>query len=593
MIHRRSARSLLVLATLALPMRGLAADVAQIPIGPNSLGACPGAAITPSQVVFGQFPVALMGSYVMLPIDVPEGTTQLRVKYCYEGGGNTVDLGLWQSRDGVTPWSTPQFRGWGGSSHPDVAVTQQGFSSEAEYLAEPRGYVPGRTTRGFLPGPIPAGTWAAELGVGAVSETDADQLADFRVEIELSSDPAYAADPYVPAAYDETPASNQAGWYAGDMHVHAEHSALGDATMTEVFDYAFSPFGQNGAGLDFITLSDYVTSSAWGEIGRYQPLYPGKLVIRSAEIITYHGHAMNHGSALYVDHRTGPVYELAPNGVVTLLRPATPPSAILAAVVDAGGIAQLNHVTTCPSNTAYCRRTCRGCPWDYSSEETQYSEVASIEVQSGSFFKYELFTKPAIAFWDAALAAGEHIAAVGSSDSHQAGIADATESAIGRATTVVYANSLSEQGILDGVRAGHTYVKLFGNDGPDVRLEASGDQGGSGIMGDSIPDHSATLVATVSGIEIGANQHFVKLFRNGVLIDSVPIDAPGGVQLFRAESPGRYRVQVERDRKTPMNQTLADVIVVLTSPVYVPEPGAVATTLAAVAALMLLRRPHG
>jgi hypothetical protein len=291
-----------------------------------------------------------------------------------------------------------------------------------------------------------------------------------------------------------------------------------------------------------------------------------------------------------VDHRTGPVHQLAPNGVVTLLRPATPPSAILAAVVDAGGIAQLNHVTTCPSNTAYCRRTCRGCPWDYSSEETQYSEVASIEVQSGSFFKYELFTKPAIAFWDAALAAGEHIAAVGSSDSHQAGFADATESAIGRATTVVYANSLSEQGILDGVRAGHTYVKLFGNDGPDVRLDAIGDQGGAGIMGDSIPDHSATLVATVSGIEIGAKQHFVKLFRNGVLVDSVPIDAPGGVQLFRAESPGRYRVQVERDRKTPMNQTLEDVIVVLTSPVYVPEPGAAAMLLAAAVALGSLRR---
>jgi len=590
-IHRRSARSLLVLATLALPMRALAADVTQIPIGPNSLGACPGAAITPSQVVSGQFPTALMGAYVMLPIEVPAGTTQVRVKYCYEGSGNTVDLGLWQSRDGQTPWGVAQFRGWGGSSHPDVAVSKQGFSNEAEYIANPKGYVAGRTTRGFLPGPIPAGSWAAELGVGAVSESDADGLADWRVEIELSSDPAYATDPYLPAPYVEAAANGEPGWYAGDMHVHAEHSALGDATMTEVFDYAFASLDDGGAGLDFITLSDYVTSSAWGEIGRYQPLHPGKLVIRSTEIITYHGHAMNHGSALYVDHRAGPVYELAPNGDATLLRAAQPPAAMFAAIVDAGGIAQLNHVTTCPSTSAYCRRTCRGCPWDFSNEETQYGAVAAIEVQSGSFFKYELFTKTAIAFWDAALAAGEHIAAVGSSDSHNAGVAaDALDSPIGQATTVVYAEALSEQGILDGVRAGHSYVKLFGNDGPDVRFDAIGDQGGAGIMGDSIPDRSATLVATVSGIEIGAKQHFVKLFRNGVLIDSVPVDAPGGVQLFRAESPGRYRVQVERDRKTPMNQTLEDVIVVLTSPVYVPEPGAAAMLLAAVVALGSLRR---
>ena len=589
MTATRTVASLLTLAALALPLRALAGDVTQIPIGPNSLAACPGAAITPSQVVSGQFPVSLMGSYVMLPIEVPAGTTQLRVKYCYEGGGNTVDLGLWQSRDGTTPWSAPQFRGWGGSSHPDVAISAQGFSSEAEYVANPRGYVPGRTTRGFLPGPLPAGTWAAELGVGAVSETDANQLADFRVEIELSSDPAYAADPYVAATYDEAPAIDEAGWYAGDMHVHAEHSALGDATMTEVFDYAFAPFGESGAGLDFITLSDYVTSSGWGEIGRYQLQYPGKLVIRSAEIITYHGHAMNHGSAQYVDHRTGPIYELTPNGVVTPLRAATPPSSILAAVVDAGGIAQLNHVTTCPSNTAYCRRTCRGCPWDYSSEETQYGEVASIEVQSGSLFKYELFTNAAIAFWDAALAAGERIAAVGSSDSHQAGFADALESPIGRATTVVYANSLSEQGILDGVRAGHTYVKLFGNDGPDVRLVVSGDEGGSGIMGDAIPDRSATLTATVSGIDPAANQHFLKLFRNGALVESVPVDAPGGVHEFRAESPGRYRVQVERDRKTPTNQTIADLILTLTSPVYVPEAGGAASMIAAVCALAARR----
>ena len=54
------------------------------------------------------------------------------------------------------------------------------------------------------------------------------------------------------------------------MHVHAEHSALGDATMREAFDYAFGPLAQGGAGLDFITLSDYVSGGSWGEVGRHQ-----------------------------------------------------------------------------------------------------------------------------------------------------------------------------------------------------------------------------------------------------------------------------------------------------------------------------------
>ena len=72
-------------------------------------------------------------------------------------------------------------------------------------MADPKGDVPGRTTRGFLPGPIPAGSWAAELGVGGVvsqADGDADGMVRWRVEIELSTDPAFAAEPYAPAPYD-------------------------------------------------------------------------------------------------------------------------------------------------------------------------------------------------------------------------------------------------------------------------------------------------------------------------------------------------------------------------------------------------------
>src|SRR5512139_270383 len=122
-------RLALALAALvfAAPPPAMAGEALSIPIGPNSVGPCPDAAITPTLVVQGQFPGALMGSYVMLPFEVPAGTTQVRVKYCWEpqdGPGkpsHTVDLGVWQARDGAAPWGEAQFRGWGGSSHPDVA----------------------------------------------------------------------------------------------------------------------------------------------------------------------------------------------------------------------------------------------------------------------------------------------------------------------------------------------------------------------------------------------------------------------------------------------------------------------------------------
>ena len=67
--------------------------------------------------------------------------------------------------------------------------------------------------------------------------------------------------------------------------------------MTETFGFAFKPLSEGGAGLDFITLSDYVVPTAWGEIGRYQGNYPGKLIARSSEVITYRGHTNNHTSA--------------------------------------------------------------------------------------------------------------------------------------------------------------------------------------------------------------------------------------------------------------------------------------------------------
>jgi hypothetical protein len=543
-----------------------------VPLGPNSLGPCPGDAIAPDLLVQGQFPHALMGAYVMLPFEVPAGTTSVRVKYCYEGGGHTVDLGLWQARPGKKPWGVEEFRGWGGSSHPDVTITPQGFSTEGEYEAAPKGHVPGRTTRGFLPGPVPAGTWAAELGIGAVvpAEESGDGLADWRVEIELSEDPAFAAEPYVPAPYDAAPANAAPGWYAGDMHVHSEHSALGDATMTETFDFAFRSLDDGGAGLDFITLSDYVTPSGWGEIGRYQALHPGKLIIRSSEVITYRGHTNNHASLRYVDHRMGPVYELQlPGGQLKRLRRDQDPRTILKQVRAAGGWTQLNHVTTCPSKTpagepdVFCLRTCRGCPWDYTRKETKPSQVDAIEIASGPpqlFGPTNIFTVGAIAFWEELLGRGEQIAAVGSSDSHHAGMPETTlQSPIGKATTVVFAPALSEQGIAEGIRAGHTYVKIFGNEVPDLRLEAT--PAGSGdppaIFGDTVKGKSVAFAAQVLGTaEAGLDLLVVK---DGVEIDRVPVSLGTTDHAFSSSGAGRYRLELRRGEE----------ILVLTSPIYV------------------------
>jgi hypothetical protein len=535
---------------------------------------CPGDPITPTQVIEGTFPSSLEGAYVMLPFEVPAGTTQVRVKYCWdapESGSlsHTIDLGLWEARPAGGTWGRKQFRGWGGSSHPDVTITRQGFSTEAEYLARPRGHVEGRTQRGFIPGRIPAGEWAVELGVAAViktSEGDATGEVAWRVEIALSSDPAFAADPYKPKRYDRKPAIRRTGWYAGDLHVHAEHSNLGAATMRETFDYAFRPLAEGGAGLDFITLTDYVTSSAWGEIGRYQRDYPGKLVARSAEVITYRGHTNNQVSVNYVDHRRGPVYERAADGTLTPIFPPRPPRELFAEVHRHGGFTQINHPTIFPPSNPAFVRACRGCAWIYSSDETDFSLVDAIEIQTGPALLGGSFVNPftatAIAFYEDALAAGHHIAAVGVSDSHKAGRADdAFETPVGQATTVVYARELSERGIRNAVRAGHTYVKLLGNDGPDLRLEAPRKgKGRIAIMGDTVRG-ATRLTAVVMNVPPGAQGFTLDLVKDGSAIETIPVTAPAMSHEFATSGAGRYGLEL-RD---------GDVVWARTTPIWIVD----------------------
>jgi hypothetical protein len=559
---------------------------------------CAGAAdpsFTPLRVITGEFDESVEGSYVLLPFVVPAGQTAVRVRYCHDQPEaptnarirHTLDLGIYDAR--TVPgglWGADEFRGWGGSSHPDVTVSPSGFSSEADYLANPKLHRHGKTTRGFEPGPIPPGEWAVELGVAAVAsqlEGDSDGKVAWRVEIDTTSDPDYSADPYVPAAYDAAPARSEPGWYAGDFHVHAEHSSLGDATMRETFDYAFKPVGAGGAGLDFITLSDYVTDSAWGEVGRYQADYPGKLVARSSEVITYSGHTNNHGSAAYVDYRTGPVLERDTAGNLDLLRPARPASAIFDDVHAAGGYTQINHPTIFPSEVPGFDFICRGCSWDYDAASTDYSKVDAIEVATGPAGLKEdpqpgpnPFTPTAIKFWEDAIDSGglnrNKIAAVGSSDSHNAGRTPdpVTQSPVGQATTVVYATELSEEAVQEAVLAGHTYVKMFGNDGPDLRLEARpvGSTEPPAIFGDTVRGDQVEFDARVLGGGPGAvrpGTYTLFVLKDGLPLLAVPVTSADFEFSFPSVGPGRYRLQVQRE----------SAIEAVSSPIYV-EPAAYA-----------------
>jgi hypothetical protein len=571
-----------VLLVLLLLAAAPAASAHQPPTSPLARAAavdqpCPGAAIKADKVISGSFPASMQGSYVMVPFTVPSGTTAVRVKYCFDQPENpvssqqvrhTLDLGVFDARVGDELWGASHFRGWGGSSHPDVWISPEGFSDEATYKQDARGNVAGKTTRGFMPGPVQPGVWAAELGLAAIADQslgDSDGAVGWRLELAFPTDKSFADERYRPARYDERPARSEPGWYAGDFHVHAEHSALGDATMTETFDYSFGE-----AELDFITLSDYVTKSGWGEIGRHQGRYPGKLVTRSSEIITYRGHTNNQTSVAYVDHRRGPVWELKPDGSLEARREALPPSGIFEAVHAAGGWTQVNHPTIFPSEVPGFQMLCRGCPWDYTDEETDWKQVDAYEVHTGpAGIPEDLlagpigpnpFTPVAVQEYERLLAAGHHIAAVAASDSHRAGRTDnPTQAPIGQGHTVVFARELSEAGVRCGVRAGHTYTKIWGADHPDIRLEARAPGvDGVAVFGDTLRAGGAELKASVLG---GGADYQLLVLRDGAVWQALSGE---GEHTLTVPGPGRYGLRLMRGTSFEAVST----------PIWIEDPGA-------------------
>ena len=142
-------------------------------------------------------------------------------------------------------------------------------------------------------------------------------------------------------------------------------------------------------------------------------------------MITYHGpHEQPRPAHHSVDYRTGPIYERQADGIAEADPGARDPQRDLRRGPPLGGWTQINHPTIFPPVNAAAAALCRGCFWEYSDAETDYSKVDAIEVATGPADIGGAPTRSpltAIARYDRLLGLGYKIAAVGSSDSHKAG----------------------------------------------------------------------------------------------------------------------------------------------------------------------------
>lgn len=520
-----------------------------------------------TQTFSGHFGPELNGQFVQIPFDVANGITGMKIRYCYAKSAGaddnpTLDLGVYGARpNGQDTWTMAERRGWSGSAVKAIGIGGNGYSPEGQYNqasgTKRKDYTPGYTTRAYKPGPIGQGKWAVELGAGWIDPDGAG--VDWQVEVTTStaaewSNNLFSPDPYTP--YTANPA---AGWYTGDLHVHGEMEP-GNAPMSQTFTKGFDPLASGGSGLDFMTIVDHNNDNSRQILGSYPASYPGKLIIPGVEVTTYNGHANSQDSGYFADFRMSTIYRwddtnsnnTEEDGELTQVRGPIDPSSQFQKILDGGGWSQVNHPTIYQSAPSVCR----GCAWNYSDQQTDFSKVSAIELQTGPAGlpanapnAMNPFTLSAIGYYEHALATGAHVAAVGSSDDHQGGAATGiTDSPVGRGATVVHAAALNPASITAAVRAGHTYVKPFGADAPDVELSATTPEGKSGIPGDSLIGSGLDLKIKVEGAASAARPgpYTLKLLRDGIEVGSAAVSGDSFTRVFKVSGSGRYSFELTR-----------------------------------------------
>ena len=387
-------------------------------------------------------------------------------------------------------------------------------------------------TPSYLPGAIPAGQWRL---IVAVPNMRPQAVSHYRAEVRFNSrqeDASFTSQPLVAGTR----------WYRGDLHMHTAHSdgscasQSGKMVPCPVFVYAQTA---SARGLDFIAITDHNADSQNDALRELQPYFDRLLLIPGREMTTFHGHFNIFGLTQFVDWRVTP-------GGLDL-------NSVLRDIRSKGGIASVSHAES-PEG-----EFCMGCRWTH--KDADMSLFTAIEVINGGRFMFS-----SARYWDAQLRQGFRLAAVGGSDSHNGTNPPGPPGSIGWPTTAVEANELSVPAILNGIRAGRTFVDLTASHDKAVDFEASSGSAHA-RMGEAlkltgpapvrVEVHTAACAGSV-----------VHLLVDGEESSGAPLpvsSASGSVEFAAAVPAGRHWLRVEvRDTKGSLQ--------LVSSPLYVNFP---------------------
>ncbi|HZX37182.1 MAG TPA: CehA/McbA family metallohydrolase [Streptomyces sp.] len=458
-----------------------------------------------TEVVRGTLPPG-SPDFVYLPVEVPRGVREIHVAYTYErpvvpAGTQGNALDIGIFDERGTELGGHGFRGWSGGARTEFFIR----ADEA--------------TPGYIPGPVRSGTWYIALGPYTV----APQGLAYEVTITLRyGAPGKTPKPVYPP---ERAKGRGRAWYRGDCHLHSWYSD-GKRTPAEIAALA------RGAGLDFINTSEHNTHAAhrawegqWGD---------DLLVLTGEEVTTRNGHLVALGTdpGTFVDWR----YRARDNRFGHYARE----------IRRSGGLVVPAHP----------HATCIGCNWKFG-----FGQADAVEVWNGAYTPDDEVSLQA---WDNTLVASVRSGkpwtpAMGNSDAHR------HPDPVGTPQTVVLADELSREAILDGIRAGHSYVAE--SSAVSLSFSAAGGRGGHAGIGERLrvdADDPVTVRLEVSG---APNCSARIVTDQGVLHTSaLPASGTGTVEWGTTASYAAYvRAEV---RRAPVVPGLPGPLVAFTNPVF-------------------------
>ncbi|MFJ7066424.1 CehA/McbA family metallohydrolase [Streptomyces sp. NPDC101115] len=437
--------------------------------------------------------------FVYLPVELPHGVRELHVAYGYE-------------RPAVPAGTQGNALDIGLFDQRGTALGGRGFRGWSGGARKEFFVRTDDATPGYVAGPLHAGTWYVALGPYTV----APQGLAYTVTITLRLGPSAPA--VRPAYPPERARGRGRAWYRGDCHLHTVYSD-GRRTPAEVAALA------RAAGLDFVTGTEHNTHAghgAWADSAG-----DDLLVLLGEEVTTRNGHVLALGTdpGTFVDWR----YRARDNRFGHVARE----------IRRSGGLVVPAHP----------QATCIGCAWKFG-----FGDADAVEVWNGPYTPDD---EVALAGWDAALAQGRWTPAMGNSDAHR------DPDRVGGPQTVVLAEELSRAAILDGLRAGRSYVAESSS--VSVEFTLADGRGRSAGLGERLPvraDEPVTARLRVTGAPQGGT---LRLVTDQGVLHTVPATAEPVEWTTSAARSAYVRAEVRHPAAAP---PLPGALAAFTNPVF-------------------------